>query len=312
MARNEGDGSVRLHVRLKHLLRWAGVLLVTGAAHAQAPAPAPAPAPAQAQAVTPSAPAQAPAATPPAATSPSLWSPSTWLDWSGWFGRSEKPRTLLTITDPYAEVRTGPGRGFPVTQVAGRHETIEVLLRYTDWYKVRTERGYEGWVHREQLMSTLTATQRPFRDVLVEDVLRRRGEVGAAWGKFKSEPMLKVWGAYRLTDAGLSVEATVGQVQGVFSGSDFWQIGLRMEPWAEQRWSPSLGIGIGRFRNIPNTSLVGAINTEANMSNVTLGLRYRVTERFLVRTDFALYTANVADTRNDEFRAINLGVAFSF
>jgi SH3-like domain-containing protein len=259
--------------------------------------------------------AQAQAQTQPAASTPpsSPWySPSTWLDWSGWFGTSETPRTLLTITDPYVEVRTGPGRGFPITQVAARSETIEVLLRYTDWYKVRTDRGYEGWVHRQQLLTTLTATQRPFRDALVEDVLRRRGEVGASIGRFESEPMLKVWGAYRLTEGGLAVEASVGQVQGVFSGSDFWQIGLRMEPWVEQRWSPFFGIGVGRFRNVPNTSLVAAVNTEANMANVHAGLRYRITERFMAHADFGIYTANVSDTRNEEFSAMNLGVAFTF
>jgi hypothetical protein len=43
-------------------------------------------------------------------------------------------------------------------------------------------------------------------------------QLGAAWGHFKSEPMLKVWSSYRLSET-LSVEGTLGQVQGVFSGT---------------------------------------------------------------------------------------------
>lgn len=219
----------------------------------------------------------------------------------------------LQITDPYLEVRTGPGRGYPVTQVAARHEWIEVLLRFTDWYKVRTERGYEGWVHRQQLLTTLTdaGTKTTFRDVLLDDYLRRRFEMGAAYGRFQSEPMLKVWGSYRVTDA-ISVEATVGQVQGVFSGTDFWHLAVNAEPWSEQRLSPFFGVGVGRFKNIPNESLVGAVDTDANLSSATIGLRYHLSERFVARLDYTLYVANVADTRNEEYRATTLGISFFF
>ena len=34
-----------------------------------------------------------------------------------------------------------------------------------------------------------------FRDVAIDDYLQRRLEMGAAWGLFKSEPMLKLWAA---------------------------------------------------------------------------------------------------------------------
>jgi hypothetical protein len=113
----------------------------------------------------------------------------------------------LIVTDPYIELRTGPGRGFPIFFVAGRDERIEILLRKTDWYKVRTEAGREGWVHRSQLETTLTeaGARKTFREIALDDYLRRRLELGAAWGRFKSEPMLKEWGAYRFSDA-LSVE----------------------------------------------------------------------------------------------------------
>ena len=47
--------------------------------------------------------------------------------------------------------RTGPGRGYPVFFVAARDEWVEIELRHTDWYKVRTAGGKLGWVHRSQL-----------------------------------------------------------------------------------------------------------------------------------------------------------------
>ena len=217
----------------------------------------------------------------------------------------------LQITEAYIELRTGPGRGFPVFFVAGRDEWIEIELRHTDWYKVRTDGGKIGWVNRQQLESTLTAAgnRKSFRDILLDDYLTRRVQMGVAWGHFKSEPMLKLWSSYRLSET-LSVEGTLGQVQGVFSGTDFWHINLLAEPWSDRRFSPFAGIGFGKFKNFPNQSLVGAQTTDAKLANGVIGVRYHLTDRFVLRADYSLYTAFVADTHSAEYRAFTLGTFF--
>lgn len=226
---------------------------------------------------------------------------------------AEELAEKVQITDPYIELRTGPGRGYPIFHVAAREEWIEILLRHTDWFKVRTANGREGWVNRRQLETTLTeaGTTKAFRDILLDDYLQRRLELGAAWGQFKSEPMLKIWSAYRFSDA-LSVEGTIGQVQGVFSGTEFWHINLNVEPWSDQRLSPFFGIGLGRFKNIPNASLVNAIVTNANLANAAIGLRFYMAERFVARLDYGIYTAYVSDADNAEYRAVTAGIAFFF
>ena len=219
----------------------------------------------------------------------------------------------LKITDPYIELHTGPGRGFPIFHVAAREEWIQLSLRHTDWYKVRTDNGKEGWVHRSQLQTTLTDAGVPktFRDIAVDDYLARRVQLGAAWGKFKTEPMLKLWTSYKLSET-LSIEGTIGQVQGLFSGTNIWHINLMSEPWSDQRLSPFFAVGVGGFKNLPNQTLVSAIAVDAKLSNASVGLRYYLTDRFVVRADYTLYTAFVGDTRTGEYRAKTIGLSFFF
>lgn len=219
----------------------------------------------------------------------------------------------LQVAGPYLELHTGAGRGYPVFHVAARHEWITVELRRTDWYRVRTADGQVGWVTRAQLESTLTEAggAKTFRDLLLDDYLHRRVELGASWGRFESEPMLKVWGSWRYAES-LGVEATVGQVQGMFSGTDFWHLDLSVEPWSDRRLSPYFAVGLGKFRNVPNGSLVDATTTNAKLGVAGVGLRWHLSERFVARLDWSLYTAFVADTRSTEYRAVTAGLSFFF
>lgn len=220
---------------------------------------------------------------------------------------------VLTVADPYLELHTGPGRGYPVFHVAARGESVTLLLRHTDWFKLRTAKGQEGWVQRAQLLGTLTAagTPRTFRDLLVDDYLRRRVELGASWGRFQSEPMLKLAGHVRLADT-LGVELAIGQVQGLFSGTDFWHLNATAEPWSDRRLSPVFTLGVGRFKNIPNASLVEAVRTDARLANAGIGLRWYLSDRFVVRADWTLYTAFLSDAKSREFRALTAGLSFFF
>ena len=123
--------------------------------------------------------------------------------------------------------------------------------------------------------------------------------------------MLKVWGSYRLSET-LSVEGTLGQVQGVFSGTDFWHVNALAEPWSDRRFSPFFGIGVGRFRNFPNLSLVGADTTSANLANAGVGVRYYLTDRFVLRADYSLYTVFVNDQKTRQYQAFSGGLSFFF
>lgn len=219
----------------------------------------------------------------------------------------------LQVVAPYIELHTGPGRGYPIFLVVERSDWVEVRLRHTDWFKVRTVKGVEGWVDRAQLENTLTASgdKKSFRDVLLDDYLKRHVEVGAGWGHFSTNPMLKLWASYNLVPT-LAIEASAGQVQGYYSNTNYWQIDLMAQPWSDQRLEPFFAVGLGRINNIPSTTLVSAISSNANMGNAMIGVRYHVTDRLVARLDWSAYSALISGSRTEQYRAITAGVSFFF
>jgi hypothetical protein len=225
---------------------------------------------------------------------------------------------LLTVAEPYLALHTGAGRGYPVFHVVERGQTVRIVMRSTDWYRVALEPAPQagaviGWVHRRQLEKTLTAAggTQTFRDLVLDDYLSRRLYLGGSVGRFDRAPMLKLSAGYKISDT-LSLQADIGQVQGRFSGTNFWHIGLATEPWSDQRFSPFFGIALGNFKNLPNPTLVGALPTDAKLAQAVLGARYYLSDRFVLQADWSIYTAQVSDQRSTEYRAATAGVAFFF
>ena len=69
----------------------------------------------------------------------------------------------LFVAQPYLELHTGPGRGYPVFHVVPRDGSVDVLFRRTDWFKVRTEHGVEGWASQQDMLGMVLADGSPFR-----------------------------------------------------------------------------------------------------------------------------------------------------
>ncbi len=226
-----------------------------------------------------------------------------------WVGANER----VQVTEPYLELHTGPGRGYPVFHIAERNDWVEILKRHTDWFQVRTPLGKEGWVSREEMENTLTeaGVKKTFRDLLFDDYLRRRVEFGFSVGYFERDPILTAYLGYRLHDNFL-VELALGQTSGDFSSSRLIYAQLVSQPFPEQRWSPFFALGVGKFKNTPKATLVNAVETNSDLANMTIGLRYYVTRRFFLRAEFRDHIALIATDRTNAYQEYSVGISFFF
>lgn len=227
--------------------------------------------------------------------------------------RADEAHMRVQVVDPYIELRSGAGGGFPLFYTAGRGEWVEILKRKTDWFKVRTTGNREGWVNRAQLENTLTeaGAKTTFRDVVLTDYLSRRLEVGFGWGQFEKNPVLTMRVGYGLTP-NFVAELSTSEVTAAYSTTSLMQLNLLALPFADQWVSPFFTLGIGRYKNTPKATLVSAPDVSVTAANAGLGVRVYLTRNFLVRGDIREYMVPINDNRVDKFRewTVGLGVFF--
>jgi hypothetical protein len=226
---------------------------------------------------------------------------------------ADESNERVLVADPYLELHTGPGRGYPIFDIAERGERVEILKRHTDWFKVRTARDREGWVSRAQMEATLTEAgeNKTFRDVLFDDYLKRRLEFGFSFGTFQGDPLLSAYTGYRVHD-NFVVELTIAQSAGDFSTTSLYYVALVSQPFPDSRWSPFFALGAGRFTNKPKSTLVSAIETKGDLANAAIGLRYYVTRQFFLRIEAKEHVALINYDTTNHYTEWSAGAAFFF
>jgi Bacterial SH3 domain len=222
----------------------------------------------------------------------------------GLFRRSEVVRA--TIAEPYIEMRTQPGRGYPIFYIAERGEIIEILKERTDWYKVRTRKGKEGWVFATDIAKTLgpDGNLLPIGLPTFEDYLARRWEGGMMYGDFDGADAVSVYGSWQFT-RNLALEADATTFFGTFSDGKYLTLNLVHQPFPDRRLSPFVALGGGFVRTEPKFTLVRTEDSNDKMLDVGIGVRYYLTRRFLVRAQYKHYvvlTSRDSHEKIDEWK----------
>jgi len=216
----------------------------------------------------------------------------------------------VQVADPYLEMQTGAGSGYPVYHVVERGEWVQILKRKTEWFKVRTDAGKEGWVRREQMERTLTpaGTALKITDVAEGDFARRRWEIGISTGDFSGATIINAWSGYGFT-RNLSVELSASQILGSYSSSIMGNIGLLAHPFPEWRFSPYFTLGTGVIQTTPKTSLVQTQDRTNNTTHVGLGLRIYMAKRFIIRADYKNLVIFTSQDENQSITVWQIGFA---
>jgi len=224
-----------------------------------------------------------------------------------------KRTRCVVVADPYLEMHSGAGVGYPIFYVAGRGEQIQVLSRHTDWFYVRTNREIEGWVSRDQMLATLELTGElvELHEPTRSDYTTHRWEAGAFLGRFEGASLLAAFGGYALSDH-LTAELTIANAVGNVTSSVIGTIGLNHTFAPEWRVTPYVGIGTGIINISPRSTLVQAVDRTDQIGYVAIGARGYVARRFLVRFEYRGNVEFTSRNENEEIHEWKLGFAFFF
>jgi hypothetical protein len=227
------------------------------------------------------------------------------------FANAREQYLEVVITQPYLEMHSGPGRGFPVVYTVGRDETVTVLFSRTDWYKVRASGGQEGWARRSDLATTMLASGEPAPIPPYPDFATHRWELGAGYGVYNRQNLVTTYGDFGLTTS-IDAEFVVQQAFGTLDNRYIASIGLRHTFIPEWKWfSPTAGIGTA-YQYIEDKVPPAPREKSNQMAYVSVGARGFITRRFMWRADWRHYVVFNNLNVNEELEEWKFGLAVFF
>lgn len=220
---------------------------------------------------------------------------------------------MVRVADPYIDLHTGPGRGYPKFQVVERGGLITLLQRRTEWFLVRSPRGHEGWVHREQLQRTLTVDgeQVDVSEASQADFAKREWETGVMAGLFENADVISIYGAWGFTE-NLSLELTLGHVMGDFSNAKYGTLHLTHQPFPEWWISPYFQLGTGYIRTDPAATIIQTEDRSEQLTHVGVGARTYLTRRFVLRVEYNNYVVLTDRNYNEKVEEWKAGFSLFF
>ena len=221
--------------------------------------------------------------------------------------------SYMIVGEPFVEMRTGPGRGYPAFLAAERGERLLILKRKNSWFKLQAVDGQSGWVNLDALRGGRIAQGEASVafDRVVDRFQSRRFEGGFLVGELGGAATIGGFAQYNLVPrVGLRVSA--GQILGKFS--DGWMAtgDVVLTPFPDWRISPFFALGSGVVRTSPQTTLVQSESRTDEATHVAAGLKTYITRRFVLHMEFDDYIVLTNRDNNEEHQQWQLGFSVFF
>ena len=219
----------------------------------------------------------------------------------------------VIINEPFIEFHTGPGRGYPVFHIEEKGQQIELIKKKTQWFKVRSSKGHEGWVYEEAMEKTLSLSNDAFDsgNNSLADFSKRDWEAGVMGGDFGGATSLTLYGGWNFTE-NLSAEFSLSQALGNVSDIRYGGVHLVHQPFPEWRYSPFFKLGAGVIQTSPFTTLIQTQDRSDEIVNVGLGVKAYISRQFFVRVEYTSFTILTSRNDNDEVEEWKLGFSVFF
>lgn len=221
----------------------------------------------------------------------------------------------VIVLDPFIEMRTGPGRGYPIFHIAEEGESIEIDKRRTDWFKINTTNRHpeQGWVHISQMTRTLdnTGAHVVFPNSTHEDAVDRRWEWSVSGGDFGGVNSIASSVSLHLTQ-NIATQLQFSQIFGDFSASKMLVASIQHSPFPHWRVSPYVQLGTGILRTDSFSTIVQSEDSTNQTVDVGVGANIYLSRRFITYIDYRYHTVLTSSDKNKEIHEWKVGISIFF
>ncbi len=218
----------------------------------------------------------------------------------------------VTVQTDFVNLHSGPGRGYPIIQVAIKHERLTLLSQRHDWVQVEFKQQ-RYWLARTDLMALQSEAGARFSvsDDKLDAYRQRQFEAGVAFGDFNGSSYYQLNVSYLFSEF-VQAELALGQANGQQADNLSAELSIYLSPMPHWRLSPYFGIGGGVLRTTPRTVLVQTPDRNNTLASSELGLRYYISRNFIARAGYRRSVIVTDRNDNEEIDTWKLGFSVFF
>ncbi len=221
---------------------------------------------------------------------------------------------IITVGSPYLELYVFPGRGFPRFHALEKGERLRMFKKRSDWYKVETTDGKQGWVRKRDLQ-TIYDQDGYLLDFSTPTWSDNKYplQLGLLLGRVENSLAYTLYTGYRFTP-NLSTELKFTHAFGDFSNTKLGSLMIVHQAFPHWRVSPFFTLGGGIIRTSQDPILIGSEQTEATDTEDTAltvggGLMIYLSHRLMARVEYNQH--NILTTRENNLEVEEWKAGFS-
>jgi hypothetical protein len=200
-----------------------------------------------------------------------------------------------------------------VFHAVGRDESVDVLYRRTDWFRVRTDNGVEGFARAIDMAKTRLSDGSPLVVPLgdLAGFATHRWEMGLLAGEYGGATLIGAHASRSLND-NLKIDLALSQFLGNATTGGKAEIGLTHVFFPQWRVSPFFQLGTGVVYIEPRATLVAPVDRTDQTGYVGAGVRVYLARRFFLRGEYRRQTVFTSRDDNEEINEWKVGLAAFF
>jgi hypothetical protein len=217
----------------------------------------------------------------------------------------------VVVQKDYVDLRTGPGRGYPVVEIALKSDSLQLLMQRTGWVKVQF-RQQQLWLSAADLEYLYpVGSEQSITALWQNEQNQRHWQLGLAAGDFAGTSYYQLSGSYLFSDV-IALELSAGQGSGQQASSQQYLLQLSVSPWPHWYVAPYVALGGGVLLTRPRTVLVQTEERSSPLATMEIGLNYPLSERTQANLRYRRALVSTDRDINEETNTWLIGLRLAF